>query len=41
MTAFTLRNPQPPRRDLTDPRSSGPPTPRRARPLLNDRRSTR
>jgi len=41
MTAHSPRNPQPPRRDLTDPRSSGPSAPRDARPLLNDRRSTR
>lgn len=33
--------PQPPRRGLVDPRSSGPSAPAAAAPRLNDRRSTR
>ncbi|WP_293458364.1 hypothetical protein [Phenylobacterium sp.] len=40
MTAYVPANPQPLRRDLTDPRSSGPSTPRGAAPPLNDSRST-
>ena len=41
MTSYTPPNPQPLRRDLVDPRSSGPAGPRGGKPPLNDRRSTR
>jgi len=41
MTAYVPRNPQPVRRDLVDPRSSGPSAPRGGPAPLNDRRSTR
>jgi hypothetical protein len=41
MTRYVPHNPQPVRRDLTDPRSSGPSGPRGGKAPLNDRRSTR
>jgi hypothetical protein len=41
MTRYATTTPQPLRRDLTDPRSSGPAPSRAGKASLNDRRSTR
>lgn len=41
MTSYAPRNPQPVRRDLTDPRSSASPAAAGRKTLLNDARSTR
>jgi hypothetical protein len=41
MAHFPRNPPQPPRRDLNDPRSCGPSIPTGARSTLNDARSTR
>lgn len=41
MRSFPSQPPIPPRRDLTDARSSNTPRPQAGKPLLNDRRSTR